>query len=148
MRSGKCCEDFFLPIKPEELEASYRRWLANKTIPLLKNEESNTLHSSTPVYQDIHLIYPMVRFLRYDKEKGNHYRCVHHDAKSGNCGIYEIRPDMCRLYPYGGVCTYEGCKCKGDGRAEFKKKQREAKLKNAEDACEKKEQYDRVDRKK
>ncbi len=36
------------------------------------------------------------------------YNCKHH-LDNGDCGIYPERPWMCSEYPYGKVCTRDGC---------------------------------------
>ena len=77
--------------------------------------------------QDIHLIAPMLVYLGYmpnpaksvnlsDEEllgepepKAHFYRCKHFDPKARVCSIYEIRPVMCREYPYGSACNYDAC---------------------------------------
>lgn len=41
----------------------------------------------------------------------NHsYTCKYFDGH--NCTAYEERPAMCRDYPYGKQCTFEGCTLK------------------------------------
>lgn len=37
------------------------------------------------------------------------YDCRHYDAAAGSCRIYDIRPDMCRRFPYGKPCEITGC---------------------------------------
>jgi Fe-S-cluster containining protein len=80
-----------------------------------------------PVYQDIHLIAPMVYYLGYTtdhplqvnptdaellgnpRERLHYYGCKNLDPATGDCTIYEIRPYMCRSYPNSGVCNYAKC---------------------------------------
>jgi Fe-S-cluster containining protein len=68
------------------------------------------------MFEDVFLIVPMVRWLEKSdinsngnkiEKKIHWYKCVHFDGK--NCGIYPFRPRMCREYPYGKRCQYEGC---------------------------------------
>lgn len=112
--SGHCCEQFSLPIGPEELEANYRRWLTDGEPIGMNNQHPRTY------YQDIHLIYPMVRYLGFhdrDPPKVNPtnvgavhwYTCKHFDPKSRDCTIYDIRPQMCRSYPGSAGCNYAEC---------------------------------------
>lgn len=65
-----------------------------------------------PIGADIHLIASMARLnsieTSADGRKDYRYRCVHLQ-EDGNCGIYEIRPTMCRDYPYDKGCTFDGC---------------------------------------
>ena len=120
--TGHCCEKFSLDLSPEELAAGYQRWLGRQTEPLTMNQ-----NEPTRLYQDIHLIAPMVTYLGHlDKhpprvnptdaellgqppERLHYYRCKHLDPKTRDCTIYEIRPAMCRTYPDAGACDYAAC---------------------------------------
>ncbi len=84
-----------------------------------------------PLFQDIHLIAPMVTYLgKFDrtpraakqinehddiilggkyKQPKHYYSCKHFDPKAKLCTIYEMRPAMCRNYPNGHECNYVGC---------------------------------------
>lgn len=119
--SGHCCESFTLPIGPEALELSYRRWLGDGESLQMNGDPGG------PRYQDIHLIYPMVTYIGYNAEgpelvnptddeilgrprpKEHRYRCKHLDPATRDCTIYDIRPEMCRSYPNGGSCDYANC---------------------------------------
>lgn len=119
--TGDCCENFTLPVSPEELEANYHRWVIDGQ-PLGMNRAAPKTW-----FQDIHLIYPMVTYLGYTditppkvnltdeqilgnpEPKFHRYTCKHFDPKTRNCTIYEIRPVMCRSYPHGCGCNYAGC---------------------------------------
>jgi len=120
--SGHCCQNVCIAISPERLKASY----------LLKGrDKENRIFSSKEYWNndfiDIDLIYPMLRFKRKQTvhedsgdldpglakkfSKGSKYyvySCVHHDTKTGNCTIYDIRPEMCRTHGLSG-CGYTGC---------------------------------------
>lgn len=37
-----------------------------------------------------------------------HYTCRHWDTVTGECGIYQDRPEICR--EYGGNCQVPGCR--------------------------------------
>lgn len=37
------------------------------------------------------------------------FNCSNLDAATGDCKIYETRPKMCRSYPNGKPCRFEGC---------------------------------------
>lgn len=41
--------------------------------------------------------------------RGSHWYGCRHIQLNGDCGIYETRPDMCRRYPNGSPCQFEGC---------------------------------------
>lgn len=122
--TGHCCQKFFLPHSPAELRAAYMHWVKSRDPkyehPLMLGEHS--YGGRVALIIDIHLIYPMVRFItradkppyrvakKHDFTKGAHYyTCVHWDKKSRFCSIYEIRPQMCSEYPYHGACNYAAC---------------------------------------
>ena len=44
---------------------------------------------------------------------GEDYTCRHWDQTSKLCTVYEQRPSMCRTYPDGIPCIWEGCTVKG-----------------------------------
>jgi Fe-S-cluster containining protein len=109
-RRGYCCQDVRLAESPDMLERAYKYWKKTKSID--------------PVFSEIYLIFPMLEF-RHENLKEDlpyYYRCKHffHD-KSGipACSIYEIRPRMCRDFPYyedvkslvrdEPLSPYEGC---------------------------------------
>ena len=118
--TGACCRKFSLTLSPEELDRAYRRALPKGTALLRTGQDPD------PIYNDIHLIAPMVVYLgddarppRYvnprvmgqlpDAPREYFYRCKHFDGKAKVCTIYDIRPQMCRDYPSGGRCNYAAC---------------------------------------
>lgn len=110
IRCGKCCQDVMLAEPPELLEKAYYFWKKSKQID--------------PNFSEIYLIYPMLVFL-YEKKGDDlpyHYRCKHYtvdDSGLPACSIHEIRPGMCRDFPYyenveylaedEQLSPYEGC---------------------------------------
>lgn len=77
---GYCCERFTTGYSYEVLRRMYKRWRKH----------------GTSILKDIHLVFPMIRVV--DCVDGHvYFRCIHHDDVDG-CGIYEIRPEMCRDY--------------------------------------------------
>lgn len=121
-----CCRRYFLPVGPKELREDYEKW---------KKKEPFR-------WKEIELVYPMSRHLGVFKctvggkpteEYQHHYSCKMLDKETGVCTIYDIRPDMCRKYPYDGVeevkaCIEKGCQtfdiCNGikDVEKKIKKK--------------------------
>ncbi len=118
--TGHCCETFTLPFSPDELETAYHRWKngSNRSTPITigGNEKTQT------IFDQIYLIAPMVKYLGFsrspikavNKADGrptarHYYTCKHYDKKSRKCTIYEMRPQMCREYPYGRSCNYAAC---------------------------------------
>ncbi len=109
-RRGYCCQDVRLAESPDMLARAYRYW-----------KKSNSID---PDFSEIYLIYPMLEF-KFENTMEDlpyHYRCKHftHDKEGiPTCSIYEIRPRMCRDFPYyegvnhldltGPLSPYEGC---------------------------------------
>lgn len=111
--TGHCCERFTLPFSPEEMRERYDEALAY----------AHGEPPSRPMLIDIEVLYPMLIHLGehgwspqtgepFDPEgitTFHHYTCRNFDTETRNCRIYERRPEMCSLYPYGQACRYEGC---------------------------------------
>ena len=92
------------------LERAYQYW-----------KESSSVD---PDFSEIYLIYPMLTF-KYENSKEDlayHYHCKHFKYDGSGiptCSIYEIRPRMCRDFPYYDdveyldrnepLSPYEGC---------------------------------------
>lgn len=151
--TGHCCQKFTIPLSPQELREAYDRWLRTQNgypVPMNGHVDDGKL------YQDIHLIAPMVVHLGefkttpirqvnplvvLGKNRGGHYyRCKHFDSKEKKCTIYETRPHMCRSYPNGKTCNYAACtwkshKAKKKTRSEIRseRKAMEAGLKQQAD---------------
>jgi Fe-S-cluster containining protein len=75
------------------------------------------------------------QLLKRPDEGAHYYSCKHFDHKDKVCTIYEIRPEVCRAYPYGKKCEYAGCtwtshKIKKETRTERGKRLRELKEKD------------------
>ncbi len=143
--TGHCCRKFALPFSPKELRAAYDRWLASQEGYTIT--KCGLQPADAKLYQDIHLVAPMVEYLgrfdyrtftgvnpsddelRGERYKCHYYRCRLFDEKAKKCTIYEIRPKMCREYPYGKKCNYTGCtwqkvKAKKETRAERAERKR------------------------
>lgn len=106
--SGQCCEVFFLPWKPDALQANQDRIedgtkVAAMVVPLAETikELPRRLRRMLPAmyHSDPAKII----------EKGYFYTCKHLDPETKLCRDYENRPTMCRDFPYGSECTYCGC---------------------------------------
>jgi Fe-S-cluster containining protein len=109
---GKCCERFFLPYSPMELDREYRN----------KASLSRGVRIDDQVVLDVEVFAPLVVYLEYSDldYNGNHvgsfghwYTCRWFDTRHRLCKAYEHRPDICSGYPYGKRCQYPGCS-KGD----------------------------------
>ena len=109
-RKGYCCQDVRLAEPPDVLREAYEFWRKSKSVD--------------PAFSEIYLIYPMLSFLfeNHEEDLPYHYKCKHftHDENGvPACSIYEIRPAMCRDFPYyedvkylerdEPLSPYEGC---------------------------------------
>lgn len=107
--TGDCCRRFALWCGPEELERLYQARCAWARGEGVKGER---------MVNDIEIIQPMVRYLGSfttdaNGREGNHashfYACKLYSHEHRECTIYEQRPRMCRSYPNGRRCNYDGC---------------------------------------
>lgn len=95
--SGHCCRRFPLTATYAEIKAAAEK---------VKAGEPDR-------YQDSVFIADMLVPLAPNAEGKEYFTCRHHDAASGNCGVYEQRPRLCREHPFYGrhdeVCNTPGC---------------------------------------
>ncbi len=108
-RSGQCCRFILIDSSPRQLRRDYADWNYN---PNLKYSEAKAIH-----FDEIHLIYPMLSGRCRGKWKNPYCKtiryvygpCSHLHSKDDTpaCTIYEIRPRMCRAYPYYGKLELE-----------------------------------------
>ncbi len=80
--TGHCCRGFALEQSYEEVWKDYDRW------------RSDPSASAIP---DVHLIAPML--IPIKELRGEWLYTCKHLRKTGDCGIYEHRPRMCREFP-------------------------------------------------
>ncbi|MDY6934306.1 MAG: YkgJ family cysteine cluster protein [Spirochaetota bacterium] len=90
-RRGYCCQDVRLAEPPELLQRAYKNW--------------RNMSSIDPKFSEIYLIYPMLTFKHENPSEDlpYHYYCKHFTHTENGipaCSIYEIRPKMCRDFPY------------------------------------------------
>ena len=105
-----CCEHFPISqLTDADLRAAYLAWKAKEPEYLRDNGAEGVLEC-VPV--DIHLIYPMIRYSHTCEETGiQYFSCAHWNTDTKLCNIYEIRPVMCRDFPYRGMCQYKDRGC-------------------------------------
>jgi Fe-S-cluster containining protein len=100
--TGHCCRKFPLSFPPCQIADNYGAWM--------RGEPKD--HFGIDILTDIHLVAPAVRFTgeSYTGDNGDRwlYSCIHL-TDNRDCGIYDMRPAMCRDYPYGRKCQQEGC---------------------------------------
>lgn len=101
--SGHCCDYFALGGPPSEVDARIERTAAR-------------VAPDDPRLAEWRQIRAMVRYRglvtnpnRPGTPPDYWYTCEHYDRATGDCGIYETRPAMCRAYPNGKPCPNAGC---------------------------------------
>lgn len=103
LQTSKCCRKFVLPYPIEVIKENYINWLKQE--------------NSAKQICEIWLIYPMLiasneKIQKYENDNTIFYyvySCKHLNKK-GECTIYDLRPEMCRAYPYGEPdCSYKKC---------------------------------------
>ncbi|MCJ7521743.1 MAG: YkgJ family cysteine cluster protein [Dehalococcoidia bacterium] len=108
--TGQCCERFTLPF-------SWKH--AARMREQIKNGARTKIGRAFVNYTDIRYVLDMIiplgdhTYHPATKEtwmdKLHHYTCRHYDRDTGNCKSYEKRPSLCREYPNGRLCEYQGC---------------------------------------
>ena len=97
--TGNCCRRFALDQSWEELQALAIAYKADPTASRQRGEDS-----------DIITIAEMVIPVQSSRNKKEHvFRCKNLGS-NGDCGIYEVRPQMCRDFPGPEGCHFRGCK--------------------------------------
>jgi Fe-S-cluster containining protein len=109
--TGHCCVRFPLPFSPEGLKTALDDTRAGKAD-----------------WQDIEVVQPMVipfgpSVIDGATEKGARdwgkwwdYTCKHLDTVTGDCHIYDQRPEMCRKHGQFYPCATPGCTWEGAKR--------------------------------
>jgi Fe-S-cluster containining protein len=94
--TGHCCRCFPLPYGPEELQekkgsAEDGEQIAAMVVYVGLRHTSTESNEGVPPANPLHF-----------------YSCSNL-LPSGDCGVYETRPEMCRGFPYEGECGYTAC---------------------------------------
>jgi len=100
---GFCCDDIGLSSSPGEIKSQYNAYLKGREVP---EEDIEAIHNML-VYSHNDFTHPDGD-LKECEDHIYHYRCTHHNKKTGNCDIYENRPKMCSEHPISGFCGYSG----------------------------------------
>lgn len=116
---GHCCRLFYAPTTPEKItrcqEAAVKReqgepFPVDLTLP---RDHETILDMLIPVRPVVEGETPpgqkTYKIDRWGSKEGWLFRCKHFDEESHDCRIYDRRPKMCRDYPYGEPCDFEGC---------------------------------------
>lgn len=122
--SGQCCRSFSLPVSPERIAEGLTHLKRFNTDPEYRERYMKGEEPAKFTPEDGEVLLPMLVSIveafpgdPHPTDTGAmitmdhtwYYTCVHFDDRTGNCGIYDRRPRMCRDYPYGTTCQYNGC---------------------------------------
>ncbi len=118
---GRCCAVFTFSSSIDDLRESVAGTLVRNEKPIKIVDDEVLLDMFIPLTQEeaaerrerFGLVYTRAPEGVQCQQDGSappdqHYTCRHWDEDTGLCGIYEDRPNMCRDFPYGKVCTH-GC---------------------------------------
>lgn len=108
--TGHCCELFTLPYDPSDVKRmafdAWRRGFGTSAY--------GTRVRGALVLSDMLIPRGFGNLPQHTPAQATWlYTCRHYDKEAGLCGIYERRPSMCRCYPYGRTCEFEGCTLSG-----------------------------------
>lgn len=105
--TGHCCRGFDLPFDLDTLD---QLRLAYEAHPDLEpNEDKPDTWPDGLVYpEDGRQIVTMVIPLELGP-RGQLFTCRNLDAAGIDCTAYDTRPAMCREFPYGRACPFDGC---------------------------------------
>lgn len=92
---GHCCRRFAIEHSPEQLRMDYALWKKDPSSSKIK---------------DIEKIATMVIHLKSSVDGIEHVYTCKNLLSNGDCGIYQVRPQMCRDFPESDGCHYRGCK--------------------------------------
>lgn len=117
--TGDCCRLFTLPFSPAELERRMLDVQADIDAGGISADRAcDTIQMATmaafvgEVTPDQHTrhaaLEPDFPWAEHKTEPTYWYTC-RNLLPNGNCGIYAVRPAVCRTYPNKGQCLYAGC---------------------------------------
>ena len=122
--SGECCKQFTLPYSYGFIKRAWMSWRSGDEFIWYGKKRSRP--------HDIDILFPMLIPLSRNQTNESSgvsqttrryiYTCKHFNTKDKICMFYEFRPTMCKQYPYGGICTYKGCRFTGHGSSTRKVK--------------------------
>jgi Fe-S-cluster containining protein len=99
--TGHCCERFYLPWSPADLERNAKDHPDDKQLQQVAGMvifiEEELKHHTYPTGDKV------------VTDRKNWYTCKNFNKETRGCNIYETRPKMCSDYPYGHPCQYKDC---------------------------------------
>jgi Fe-S-cluster containining protein len=106
---GYCCRCFVIDCRPRDIakaiceDNEYAKKLSDMLIPLGR-DPSQFNERNLPVLRNGR---QRSKFNSWDSHY--YYSCVHYNWETHLCNDYENRPEMCKRYPNGRECEFEGC---------------------------------------
>lgn len=123
--TGHCCENFTVIHSPGSLKDAYLTWLdLSQSLPEERKYKDVPRDNRYFLDHEMFLIYPMLVYksssmVHPDRphieqpQPQYHYSCKHFDPVARVCTIYDIRPNICRLYgDSSDGCGYKECTSK------------------------------------
>jgi len=114
--SGHCCKSFILPwISPDQLEYKRKFYKNNEDALKVLNMIIYLGNDPNKFPESAKKVIPLGNFKpSSDLYQNHYYTCKHHCNITGNCLIYNDRPEMCRVFPnnetdWKGACAFVGC---------------------------------------
>jgi Fe-S-cluster containining protein len=117
--TGDCCRAFVLNASPEELRtwsAAHLRSALAAGRPLIHSEREQWFIATMLIPLDLEnlpedAVKAMGPKAVEEARAGNHvlYTCKHLNRETGDCSVYDDRPNMCRIYPDNGFAPHGGC---------------------------------------
>lgn len=93
--TGHCCKRFAIEHSFEALQADYKLWQQDPALSRIA---------------DVEKIAIMVIPITSSRDGSEHLYTCKNLQTSGDCSIYESRPQMCRDFPGPEGCHFRGCK--------------------------------------
>lgn len=109
--TGHCCRGFTLPRTPDALR-DFEGFLGRRGDDVFVVADMAVFLGRIPMRDALVTAYARHRNLIHgdaDDFGIDLWTCRHFDQSSGNCGIYDRRPRMCRDFPYGDPCPFADC---------------------------------------
>lgn len=90
--TGSCCAAFDLPYSPQEMEERFPKVIDGPQVMGMLKYIGERRSAKDP-----------------EGALKHYYTCIHWNYETKLCKVYQFRPHMCREFPYGDPCPYEGC---------------------------------------
>lgn len=100
--SGHCCQDF-------QVRGMSRQALLHNALDSIDKGLASAEDDAFIADMLRPVIGPSLRNDRWWTEAHHRFGCRHFDKENKACTVYDQRPAMCRNYPNGEACEFEGC---------------------------------------